>query len=616
MKKAFRFCSIIMAVVFSMAMLSLAGCPNSPDEGRDKPYTPSTPSTPNTPNTPGTPSTPSTPSKPISIAVTGVTLNKGSTYTVVNGTEPLYAVVSPDDATNQDVTWSSNAPSVATVSASGLITGVGVGTATVTVTTDDGGKEAYCTIIVSASNTAVTGISLNNSSATINSINGIGEKETLKTVISPNDATNQNVTWSSSNTDIATVSPGGLVTAVNGGTAIITVTTADGNKTASCTVTVDLVFDSIVAFKAWLDKQPTNTAATVYNVKININNLVGGYDNSGSLGNALYINNTKYVGLDLSGSTFTSIGYDAFSYCEGLTSVIIGNNVTSIREYAFSGCSGLTMIYVDTANTTYSSQDGVLYNKTKLFLLKYPARKTNTSFIIPNSVTGIGDFAFSGCSGLTSVTIPNSVTTIGNYVFSSCTGLTSITIPDNVTNIGDGAFRGCTGLTVINYNATALSDLIDDQNVFDEAGYNTAGITVNIGSNVTKIPAYLFFCIGYFRINSYGKSMKINAINFADGSVCKSIGVYAFSHCTGLNSVTIPDSVTSIRSWAFSGCTSLTSVIFATGSNIPDENFSEEAFLGGYGEDSLKSVYAEGKAGMYTRTGSGTLNAPYTWTKQ
>ena len=111
-----------------------------------------------------------------------------------------------------------------------------------------------------------------------------------------------------------------------------------------------------------------------------------------------------YLGRDIS---YYSYYYSPFTGKEKLTSLTIGSSVTSIGSYAFSDCSGLT------------------------------------SVTIPGSVTSIGDDAFSGCSGLTSVTIPGSVTSIGSYAFSVCSGLTSVTIPGSVTSIGSSAFYGC-----------------------------------------------------------------------------------------------------------------------------------------------------------------------------
>jgi hypothetical protein len=109
----------------------------------------------------------------------------------------------------------------------------------------------------------------------------------------------------------------------------------------------------------------------------------------------------------------------------------------------------LTSVTVDNQNPQYTSNAGVLFDKQIKTLIVYPAGKSDSSYTIPNSVTAIGNEAFSGCTGLTRVTIPNSVTAIGNEAFSGCTGLTSVTIPNSVTTIGDAAFSGCTGLTSV-----------------------------------------------------------------------------------------------------------------------------------------------------------------------
>ena len=152
-------------------------------------------------------------------------------------------------------------------------------------------------------------------------------------------------------------------------------------------------------------------------------------------------------------NSVTTIGSNAFSYCEGLTSITIPNSVTSIGDYAFLECTGLTSINVAEDNLNYASVDGVLYNKDKNTLIMYPQGKTG-SITIPNSVTSIRNYAFDGCTGLTSVTIPNSVTSIGESAFSGCTGLTSITIGNGVTSIGEAAFLECTGLTSMTVEAT------------------------------------------------------------------------------------------------------------------------------------------------------------------
>ena len=150
----------------------------------------------------------------------------------------------------------------------------------------------------------------------------------------------------------------------------------------------------------------------------------------------------------------TSIGEYAFEDCTNLTSITIGNGVTGIDDAAFNGCSSLTSITVDESNTAYKSIDGNLYSKDGKTLIQYAIGKTDTSFVIPDSVTSIGDDAFYKCISLTSVTIGNSVTSIGSSSFSNCSSLTSVTIGNNVTNIGEWAFSDCSSLTSIKYRGT------------------------------------------------------------------------------------------------------------------------------------------------------------------
>ena len=160
----------------------------------------------------------------------------------------------------------------------------------------------------------------------------------------------------------------------------------------------------------------------------------------------------------------TSIGDSAFLECTGLTSITIPNSVESIGHDAFLGCTSLTSINVARGNNYYSGNNGVLFNKKKTELIRYPEGKSQTSYTIPNSVTSIGEMAFLCCTGLTSITILDSVTSIGACAFADCTGLTSITIPDSVTSIGYGTFDGCTGLTSITIpnSVTSIEDAAFD----------------------------------------------------------------------------------------------------------------------------------------------------------
>ena len=148
-------------------------------------------------------------------------------------------------------------------------------------------------------------------------------------------------------------------------------------------------------------------------------------------------------------NSVTSIGDGAFYMCEKLTNITIPDSVTSIGDNILSYCNSLTEIPVDEANRYYCSVDGVLFDKDKTTIIQYPIGKTDSSYIIPDSVTNIGDYEFESCNNLTSVVIPDSVTSIGDYAFYHCNSLTSITIPDSVTSIGNSAFFGCSSLTSI-----------------------------------------------------------------------------------------------------------------------------------------------------------------------
>lgn len=168
------------------------------------------------------------------IPVTSVSLDKSTLTLTEEETYQLTATIDPADATNQNVSWTSDDTAVATVSSEGLVTAVQAGTATITVTTEDGGKTATCRVTVKMKEIPVTDVFLDYAEATLTE----GDTLQLMATVSPSDATNQNVSWESSDTFVATVSDSGLITAVSEGTATITVTTEDGGLTASCLVTV------------------------------------------------------------------------------------------------------------------------------------------------------------------------------------------------------------------------------------------------------------------------------------------------------------------------------------------------------------------------------------------
>jgi len=172
------------------------------------------------------------------VNVTGVSLNKIVTTMNIGANEILSATLTPVNATNKTVTWSSSNTAIATVDSNGNVKGIKAGNATIKVTTQDGSKTATCKVTVkSAPIVKVTKVSLNKKTTSIN----VGANETLIPTVSPTTATNQNVTWKSSSTKIATVDSKGNVKGIKAGKVTITVTTVDGKKTAKCKVTITTI---------------------------------------------------------------------------------------------------------------------------------------------------------------------------------------------------------------------------------------------------------------------------------------------------------------------------------------------------------------------------------------
>ena len=223
-----------------------------------------------------------------------------------------------------------------------------------------------------------------------------------------------------------------------------------------------------------------------------------------------------YDGVEYS---VTSIHSEAFSFCSALTSVSIPSSMTWIKYSAFIFCRNLTSVYISdiaawcSIDFTNNASNPLAYGA-ELYLNGQVIK----DLTIPDNVTKIGAYAFSGCSSLTSVTIPGGVTSIGGWTFSDCISLTSVSIPSSVTSIGGKAFLGCSSLT-----------------------------SVTIPSGVKTIEA------GTFR-----NCISLTSVTIP--SSVKTIGSDAFLNCSSLTSVTIPSGVTMIERNTFDCCSSLTSV--------------------------------------------------------
>jgi hypothetical protein len=173
-----------------------------------------------------------------------------------------------------------------------------------------------------------------------------------------------------------------------------------------------------------------------------------------SIGEEAFKDCTNLTSVTIPASV-TSIGAAAFLNCSRLVSVRIPASVTSFHPYAFSYCNNLTSIEVDEANRAFCSVDGIVFDREKTRLHRYPGGNKAGNYVIPSSVTTISACAVQGCANLTSLTIPDGLTDIGDYAFQDCSGLTSVIIPASVTRIGSGAFASCFSLTGVYFKGNA-----------------------------------------------------------------------------------------------------------------------------------------------------------------
>ena len=360
------------------------------------------------------------------------------------------------------------------------------------------------------------------------------------------------------------------------------------------------------------------------------------------IGKGAFSNCGKLTNVVISDSVI-SIGESAFSGCSYLTKLTIPNSVTAIGDGAFDGCKGLMDFQVSENNAFYASVDGVLFNKEKTELIRYPGGKQG-EYIVPGGVTHIGAWSFFGCGKMTGIAIPDSVTGIGESTFQGCTGITTLMIPDSVTSIGERAFSGCNSLTDFQMSENNLSYASIDGVLFNkqktELLYYPGGkqgeyivpdgvthigawsfcgcdkiIGVHIRNDVQIIGDSAFFeCSnltnvyigdGVTSIGEWAFSECGNLTGIYIGDSVVSIGEYAFNDCSSLAGLIIPDSVTSIGKRVFSGCSSLTSLHIGNGvTSIRDWEFTDFSSLTNvYIGNSVTSI------GKFAFSGCGNLTS-------
>ena len=270
-----------------------------------------------------------------------------------------------------------------------------------------------------------------------------------------------------------------------------------------------------------------------------------------------------FNGSELSGAVVvpddvTSIPSHGFQYgCSGITDLTLPAGVTSIADGAFKGLSSLSTIQLAAANTSFVVDNNVLYNKEKTKILCFPQLRAG-DYVVPSTITELGDYQFYNCVNLTGITLPNTIKVIPQYAFAGCTGLSTITIPASVETIQEYAFFGCSGLANVS--------LHDNVKSIKGMAFNGCNNIVNVKINVHNLSAFCNNTIMQAIRNQIGKPVYLfdqsddeikDLVIPSDVTV---IGDYAFAGCSGLATLTLNNGLKTIKSYAFTDCSQFASL--------------------------------------------------------
>ena len=553
--------------------------------------------------------------KATQVEVSSVSLNTSTIEMVEGETFSLVATVLPKDAEYDGVIWASSNASVANVN-SGAVSAVKEGTATITASA--GGKSATCSVKVSSKIVAVTSITLDKTSLSMQ----VGETEAITAIVSPDNATDKTVEWGSSDVAVATVADG-IITAKKSGEAIITA--KSGSCIAECKVTITVSAESVTLDKTSLSLAIGESATLTATVKPDdaTDKTVAWSSSDESVAK---VDNGKVTAVKSGKATVTAkcgvktaecavtvtVPVSSITLDKTTLSLVIGESFTLTATVKPDDATDKTVIWsssdesvarVDNGKVTavnagqakisaavgnittscnvvvYQSDNVIIYTTADKKVLKPYNEDAFGSAIVSNTyvgdvgiitfekpVTFIGNMAFYQQSKLESIVIPNTVTTIGKKSFESCTKLQFIKLPKSLTSIDDYAFESCSSMKLLMF----------PDNVQKIGSYAFSGCKSAFENNTLVLPKKLqtisSYAFEHCKLRSVIWNEDLNYIgalaffnnDFEEisipGSVASS-GYRSFNYCMLLKKVELQEGVTIVGGSCFEGCEILSKVI-------------------------------------------------------
>ena len=504
------------------------------------------------------------------IPVASITVIPSELKIPAGESQTLTVSFTPENASDKTTTWSSSDIEIATVDDDGNVYGVSEGESTITALA--GEASSSCRVIV-FNYIPVTSVSLDYSKLALVK----GNSKRLVVTVEPEDATDKNVSWSSSDNSVATVDNEGTVKAINAGETVVTAKVGDLSTTCSVKV-----YETSVPFIVFAD--PSVKEALVKYIDTDGDGEIS-YEEATS---ASYLPPLKKDIVSFDEFQYftgiTEIPNTRFEYCQKLTSIVLPESITRIGNSSFHSCKSLTRINIPKSVTDFGSNC-------------FSDCSSLTSIEIPEGITTLGPFLFSGCHSLTEVSIPESVSSMGEHCFSLCRSLKKITIPNSVHIIPRSCFLGCSNLLSITIpeGVTELRDYCFSYcdnlstivlpssvcSIGDDCFSDCERLeTVVLSNKITHLgPKCFFQCVNLSSINldsinTIGDYCFFNCDNLHNVSLSNSLetlGEGAFRY-SALKSIILPDSVKSVGAGCFSHCDDLESIrISISLKELPEE---------------------------------------------